>query len=345
MNRKPVSAGYLALLILLLASQGLQASGREVSVTLTQVTRQVISEQLYATAGLEAGQSQQLRSQASGRITRITHQSGDFIEAGALLIQLDDRLARANHEEARVQLQEDQRLLQRYQRLHASQSLSQDQLDSQIAAVAIAKARFQAAATQLEDYQIRAPFSGFLGQFDWTSGMLIDAGQELTTLDDLSSMQVDFALAEKHLAQVAPGQTITARVPAWPEEEFAGQVISVATRLDPQTRQLAVRARINNPEQRLRPGMLANLTLATQPRQALMIPARSLTYSADEKAVYLRDDEGLARRQTVETGLIRSEQLEITAGLEAGQWIVDQGVVKVREGVRLVPQETEEAAQ
>ena len=332
MKKRHLVAALVTLLSLTLV-QPLWARG--VAVTLAEVQSTSISERLYATGSLEAGASTQVRTQVSGRITQLNLTDGRYVESGQLLVQLDDREVQARLLQAQVHLSETERQLARDRRLEASQSISQDQLQAREAEVASARAQVQALQTEAERYQIRAPFSGFLGEHDLTPGQLLDAGQTLTTLDDLSQMRVDFALAERHLARIQPGQRLLAQVLAWPEETFEGQIASIGTRIDPNTRNLQIRGRIDNPDQRLRPGMLVTLTLETAERTTLMVPARSLTYNRDEKAVFLVNDQGQVQRRVVETGLTRAHHIEITAGLEAGEKVIDQGVVKVREGTQV----------
>ncbi|WP_177203509.1 efflux RND transporter periplasmic adaptor subunit [Marinospirillum celere] len=317
------------------------AWGRGVAVTLAEVEAMTISERLYATGSLQARYSSEIRTQVSGRITQLNLEDGQFVEAGDLLVQLDDREPQARLMQAEVNLREAQRQLDRYQRLVATQSISQDQLDAQQASVDTARAQLQALHAEIEHYAIKAPYSGFLGEHDLTPGMLLDAGQTLTTLDDLSQMRVDFSLSERHLSRVAPGQQLLAKVAAWPDQEFRGELTFLGTRIDSSTRNLQIRGRINNPDQKLRPGMLATLTLETAPRMTLMVPARSLSYEGSNKFVFMVNADKQVVRRPVEVGLTRATQIEILSGLKAGDQIIDQGVVKVREGtaVRIVDQQ------
>lgn len=332
----------VALLLSFLALHTAYAQGP--AVTLFSVEETEMSHRLYATGTLQSRYSTELRTQVTGRITELNMEDGAYVEQGELLVRLDDREPQARLLQAEVDLREAQRQLARFQRLEASQSISQDQLDQQQARVDNVQAQILAAQAEVERYRILAPFSGFLGEQDLTPGMLLDSGQVLTTLDDLSQMRVNFSLAERHLSLLASGQRIQAEVLAWPEQSFQGEVVSLGTRIDPVTRNLPVRGRLDNPDQLLRPGMLATLTLETTPRPTLLVPSRSLTYDGSEKAVFLIDSEGQAQRRLVETGTPRAEYIEITAGLEAGDQVVDEGVVKVREGIRVRVIEAESQA-
>ena len=304
-------------------------------VTLTQAQSTQLSQTLFSTGSLAAWRSTELRTQAQGRITELHLEDGARVQAGQLLVQLDDREVQARLRQAQVSLDEARRQLARFQQLSQTQAISRDQLEAQQAKVETAEAQVLSAQAELDRYRIVAPFDGVLGEHDATLGMLVDAGARLTTLDDLSRLRIDFTLAERHLSLLRPGLSIQALSLAWPDHTFEGELVSLGTRVDPVTRNLPLRGQLDNPDGLLRPGMLVNLQLQTLAREAIVVPARSLTYSGNEKAVFVVNAEGRAQRRLVETGLSRAEMVEITSGLEAGETVVDQGVVRVRDGMRV----------
>lgn len=325
--------GLLLALLLSLSAAPLAAQG--VAVTLTEAKTQSISQSLYASGTLRAWQSTNLRLQVSGRVVAVKLPENSRVEQGQLLLQLDDREVRARLIQAEINLRETQRQLERFQRLQQSQSISRDQLDAQQAAVDTAQAQLLATQAEVERYRILAPFSGFLGEHRITEGMLLDSGSLITTLDDLSQMSVDFSLAERHLSLLQPGLPLIATTQAWADQAFQGQLQSIGTRIDPSTRNLSLTGHLANPQQQLRPGMLVSLELKTRHREALIVPARSLTFSGQEKAVFVINPQGVAQRRIVEVGATQADWVEILSGLEPGERVVDQGVVKVRDGLRV----------
>ncbi|SFX25373.1 efflux RND transporter periplasmic adaptor subunit [Marinospirillum alkaliphilum] len=325
---------WLTGLLLLLPGLSLHAQ-QGVAVTLTEVRQQTFSQQLHASGTLRAWQSTDLRTQVSGRIVALHLPEGEWVEQGQLLVQLDDREARARLQQAEIHLREAERQLQRFNQLHQNQSISRDQLDAQQANVENARAQLLANQAEVERYRILAPFSGFLGQHQATPGMLLDSGSLITTLDDTRQMRIDFALSERHLPLLHTGLELQARSSSWPEQAFKGQVSFIGTRIDPTTRNLPLQARLDNSAGLLRPGMLVTLTLETASRQALVVPTRSLTFRGQEKAVFVVNEQGIAQRRIVEVGATRGEQAEILSGLKAGEQVVDQGVVKLRDGLRV----------
>src|SRR5699024_6891515 len=122
-------------------------------------------------------------------------------------------------------------------------------------------------------------------------GTLVTPGTELVTLDKLDVMKVDFTVPAVHLGVLHPGLTLTATSPSYPEQRFSGEVSSIATRVDPISRSVMVRALLPNPERELRPGMLMEIVLERRPRQALVIPESSLIPSGERQYVMLIDEE------------------------------------------------------
>lgn len=332
----------LPALLLLLCSPLLQAQGT--AVTLAEVRQDQFAQQLYASGTLRAWQSTDLRTQVSGRIITLALDEGAWVEKGQLLIQLDDREARSRLLQNEIGLREAERQLTRFQRLRTTQSISQDQLEAQAAQVDILQAQLLSAQAELEHYRITAPFSGYLGQHQMTEGMLLDSGSLITTLDDLSRMRVDFTLAERHLNQLHSGLLLQAASQAWPDRAFPGELINLGTRIDPVTRNISLRGQLDNSGGLLRPGMLVSLSLETAERQALLVPARSLTFSGAEKAVFVVSPDGIARRRVVEVGATWAEWAEILSGLEIGEKVIDQGVVKIRDGMPVRPVQSDEQA-
>lgn len=325
----------LPALLLLLCSPLLQAAST--AVTLAEVRQDQFAQQLYASGTLRAWQSTDLRPQVSGRITRLALEEGAWVEKGALLLQLDDREARSRFLQNEINLREAERQLNRFQRLRSTQAISQDQLEAQAAQVDILRAQLLFAQAELERYRITAPFSGYLGQHQLTEGMLLDSGSLITTLDDLRHMQVDFTLSERHLNHLRTGLALKAASLAWPDHSFPGEISGLGTRIDPVTRNISLRGKLDNSGGLLRPGMLVSLTLETARRQALIVPARSLTFSGREKAVFVVSTDGVAKRRVVEVGATRAEWAEILSGLEVGEQVIDQGVVRVRDGMQVQP--------
>jgi membrane fusion protein, multidrug efflux system len=160
-------------------------------------------------------------------------------------------------------------------------------------------------------------------------------GDTVTTLDDDSVMLLDFTVPSRHLAALAPGTPIEAVGQATGARHFEGKVRSVSSRIDPVTRSATVRAEIPNPDRGLKPGMLMNVDVLANRREAVTVPEGTLLPDAADTFVMVVEEspEGpMVRRRPVETGARLDGVVEILSGLEDGERVVNHGAFKVRDG-------------
>jgi membrane fusion protein (multidrug efflux system) len=182
---------------------------------------------------------------------------------------------------------------------------------------------------------ITAPFAGVLGLRQVSPGSLVTPGTPIATLDDISVIKLDFSVPERFLAVLARDQDISARSETYPDRAFEGKVTSVDSRIDPVTRSIAVRAEIPNPDLLLRPGMLMAVQLFREPRDTLAVPEIAILQVGMDSFVFRVTAEETAERVAVELGARRKGEVEIVRGLTAGDRIVTEGAVKLRDGARV----------
>ncbi len=192
----------------------------------------------------------------------------------------------------------------------------------------------QALEARLADYRIQAPFAGRVGFRNVSVGTLVTPGTELVTLDKLDVMKLDFTLPERTLGEIIPGMALTATGAAYPDTEFEGEIDTIGTRVDPVSRSITVRALIDNPEDHLRPGMLMNVAVERESRQALVIPESSLIPEGRRQFVLTLDpsDEHRVTRREITIGARRQGEVEVIEGLAPGQLVVAHGTERVRDG-------------
>jgi membrane fusion protein (multidrug efflux system) len=175
-----------------------------------------------------------------------------------------------------------------------------------------------------------------LGIRQVSPGALVTPGTVIATLDAIERVHVDFPVPEQALPSVAAGHRVIGRSAAWPTLEFSGDVETIGTRIDPQTRALTVRAEFPNPDQRLRPGMLMEVRMLQPARDALVVPEIAVVQVGRESFVFRVGDDGVVERAPVETGSRQAGSVVVASGLAAGDRIVVDGTGKLRDGVRVV---------
>lgn len=188
-----------------------------------------------------------------------------------------------------------------------------------------------AVLVELTSTTLRAPFSGVLGLRVVSPGQLVNPGDRIVTLDDVSLIKVDFSVPETFLSALAPGQEIVAETAAYPDRAFTGIVRAIDTRVDPVTRAVVVRAEIPNPDGLLRPGMLMTVELIKNRRRSLVLPEETLVPMGERQFVFVVKD-GRAEQRWVTIGSRRLGEVEIVGGLAEGEIVVREGTNRLSPG-------------
>lgn len=321
------------------ASQQLRQAN-ETSVKVHIATEEKFEVVVEALGTGNANESVLITTQTSDIVYKIHFDDGDRVKAGQLLLTLIDLEEKARLAALDVDLQEANRQLKRIANLAKNNVASEQLLDEQQAEVNALKAEMNVLKTQMLALEVRAPFDGVLGLRQVSVGSLVRPGDAITTLDDLSTIKVDFDIAEVHLPSVAIGQNIRATSIAYPDDTFEGQIVSIGSRVDPATRAVKIRANISNKSLKLRPGMLLQINLQKKLLTTLVIPEASLVPVEDKHFVFVVED-GVATRKQVEIGLRKPGIVQIVSGLEAGEQVVIEGALKLRNDSKVKVQNIE----
>lgn len=307
----------------------------QTAVTVELVTREMLADDVESVGTAQANESLNLTAKVSDTVTAIHFNDGSFVEQGDVLVELTNTAETARLSEARAAEADARRQYDRLQSLIETNLISQTDLDDARTRWETAEARLEGVIANMDDRLIRAPFTGILGFRNISEGSLVTPNTVITTLDDISTIKLDFNIAEVYLAQLQPGQTITANSIVYRGQAFQGVVSSVGSRVDTSTRSVQVRAEIDNSEGLLRPGMLLTVGLTLNPRDAVVVPEAAVVPSQGRQYVFVVDEESVARRVEVELGRRRPGQVEIVSGVVPGQRVVTQGIAQVRPGSRV----------
>ena len=197
-----------------------------------------------------------------------------------------------------------------------------------------AEAQREAARTRLDNHRIQAPFAGVIGLSDISLGTYLGAGTSVATLDSTTKMELGFAIPERFLGQIHIGQTVRGTSPAYTGETFGGELVELGTRIDELSRTLPVRALIDNPDGKLRPGQFMSATLTLRERESLVIPEQAVMIRGDEKYVFVAED-GIARRVSVTLGSRMPGLVEIVDGLSLDEQVIVTGQDRLSSGDRI----------
>ncbi|MCG2835686.1 efflux RND transporter periplasmic adaptor subunit [Photobacterium sp. WH77] len=307
--------------------------GRSVPVATGEVTSHEVVSSVSLVGKLAAQRSVTIATEVAAKVDRIVVDTERKVTQGQLLVQLDNAKPKAAYDEAKAYYDDEKRKYTEYQRLVKRGALTQTELIAQQASVSIAKARLDAAKAELDDHQIRAPFTGTVGLIDFSAGHTVTVGSELFTLDDLSQMRLDVQVPEQYLSKLAPGMAVLAKSQAWPDDTFHGTIQAIDSRVQAESLNIRVRVSFDNASGKLKPGMLMAAALDFTPQQAAIIPVQALEYSGTKRFVYLVDAKGIAHRTEVTLGARVKNEVVIESGIQIGDRIVVQGLVNMRDGL------------
>ena len=306
-------------------------SQRAINVVAVPVVSDSINFQLEALGTTRANESVDITAKVANQVTAVRFSEGQQVSRGQVLVELDAAQVRADLAAAEAALAESRSQYQRSRELYTTRVLSDSQLEQIEATFKANEARVAAARARVADTVIRAPFAGRVGLRRVSVGSLINPGTVITTLDDTSTIKLDFTIPETFLTVVRPGLEITARSVAYPDTTFGGKVGSVDTRIDPATRSVTVRALLPNPEGLLKPGMFLTTRLSRGAVDALMVPEQALVPEGGRMFVYVARD-GVAEKRQVQLGQRRVGEVQVVEGLAAGELVVTEGTQKLRDG-------------
>lgn len=280
-----------------------------------------------------ANESIAVRPQISEAITAIRFIEGQHVEAGAVLVELEDSEAKADVAAARAVLLESENQVRRAQELFKSKTVAASELDQRTARRDADRAALDAARSRLAETKVRAPFAGRLGLRRVSLGSLVTPSTIITTLDDTDTIKLDFDVPETAISLLAEGLPVEAHSAAWRDHEFRGRIATIDTRVDPVSRTVTVRAVIPNEDARLRPGMFLTAELLREDVMALMVPEQAVTPERSRQYLWVVDAANRVEKREVRTGRRRPGEVEIVTGLEAGERVVVEGTQKMQPGV------------
>jgi membrane fusion protein (multidrug efflux system) len=317
--------------------------GGPTQVSVTVVAPRTFSDAIEVLGVAKGRQSVTLTAATTQLVDRVNFADGQTVPRGAILVELRNTEQDATLAQAQAALVEAERAYQRYKTLGQQGWASKAQIDQYEAAYKSAQASVAVAKARQNDRMIRAPFAGVVGLSDVTPGALVNPGAPIVTLDDLSTVRVDFQVPERYLSQIHEGQAITAEVDAYAGESIKGRIAKLDTRVDERTRAITARAEFPNPQHRLKPGMMVRVGVARGGRQSLGVPESAVSVQGDSAFVYVLHPQGqhtTVEQRPVITGVRQDGMVELTDGVKAGDRIVADGLNKLQPGqpVRVVGQ-------
>jgi membrane fusion protein (multidrug efflux system) len=291
-------------------------------------------ETIEAVGTAVANEQVTLSANVTERLVRLGFDDGSFVRQGQIVAVLSQTQENAQLAEIQARSRAAERQLDRISTLRERGFATKAAHDETIATAAAVRAQARGVEASIGERVIRAPFSGYASLRRISPGAIVNSGTEIATISDLSTIKLDFPVPETALSSIRPGLTIQATSAAYPDIPFRGQIATVDPVVDPNTRAIIVRARLPNPDAKLKPGMLLTVSIETAPRVGMSVPELAVVGEGDQRFVYVVD-KGAAKRVPVRTGLRSAGRVEILEGLKPGQGVVTEGVVKLSDNLKV----------
>ncbi|NNA65234.1 efflux RND transporter periplasmic adaptor subunit [Pseudomonas gessardii] len=323
-----------------------------ISVAVATAVEHPWQQRLPAVGTLKALQGVNLALEIAGTVKDVQFESGQKVKVGQPLVQLDSAVEDALLHTAQADLGLAQLDYGRGSQLVGSQAISRGEFDRLSAQLQKHKATVNQLKASLAKKHIVAPFSGTIGIRQIDVGDYLASGTVIATLQDLSSLYVDFYVPEQSVPKLAIGQEVQVHVSAYPKQTFPGTLSAINPKVESSTRNVLVRATLANPDTKLLPGMFSSLqVLLPDPQAQVVIPESAITYTLYGNSAYVvvqkkaadgsleKDASGqpilIAERRFIETGERRDGLVLVTQGLSRGEQVVSAGQIKLDTGAHI----------
>lgn len=321
-----------------------EKDGRPDTATPVQVLKvyeDTIYDSVESLGTTRANESIEVTANVAETITLLNFDDNQLVKKGDLIALLSQQEERAQLAAAQARLQENQRELKRLETLLKNKAAAQREYDERLTLIEITKQDIEGIRARIADRSLHAAFDGVLGIRRVSVGALVQPGEVITTLDDVSRMRLDFTVPSIYMDSLRPGVPIEARRDGIGHEVFRGEIYSVNSRIDPVTRSVLVRAILPNDENILKPGLLMRVTLLRNQRKALVIPEESvLQRERNHFVLVVPEGGGAVEQRRITTGMRLPGIVEVLDGLEAGELIITRGINMVTEGQEVRISET-----
>jgi membrane fusion protein (multidrug efflux system) len=321
-----------------------------VYVSATKVAYSPWQPQLNATGSIRAITGVNVTTELAGMVRTIAFTPGATVNKGDLLAQLDiaPEVAQLHVYEANAELAKI--TYERDKAQYAVKAVSKQQLDSDNANLKSTEAQVAQENAIIEQKTIRAPFNGRVGICQINPGQYLKPGDTVTMLQTLDPIYVDFYIPQQSLFELKTGQDTSVVIDTLPGKIFTGKITTINPGVDTNVRNVEVEATLPNPDFLLTPGMFAAVTInIQQPIKYLTLPISAVSFNPYGEVIYIikqtgTDKDGkpilIAKERFITTGEKRGDQITILSGLEEGDWIVTSGQLKLKNGSRVIVNNT-----
>jgi membrane fusion protein (multidrug efflux system) len=307
-------------------------SSEYISVTVEKVAEKDVNRNFEANGVFEPSQELKLMSETSGAIIKINKRKGDFVKKGDVIVQVDDRLIRADYTVTKLNLEQAGKDVKRYENLANTDAITKKQLEDAQKGYSIAEAQFSALQKRLDDTQIKAPISGYINEEYYEMGALVNPGSPIADLINTSALKLAVKVTENEISKVKLGDQISVRVNAIKGETFTGKVDFISKKADGAFKYEVIVLMTGSNLDKISPGMFGTAAFQfAQEGKVLQISRKAIAGSLKDPGVYTIKD-GRAVYKPIKINPLTEGSIEVLEGLNANEEVIVSGLINVKEG-------------
>lgn len=283
---------------------------------------------------LESKESVDIAANVTERVKALHFKDGELVRQSQLLVELNAEEEFALLEEAKEAAEEAKRQYDRVKEIEGRGTVTRSLIDERYRQWKTAEAKRKVIQAQIADRRIYAPFAGQIGLRNISVGALVQPGTKIVSLDDTRQMRLDLLLPSRYLRDLKLGQTVEIESTSYPGRRFSGKLEVIAPRVDETIRMVKARAMVDNPNGELKSHMMVQAFIELPTQEQLMVPNTAILMLGDRQFVYRivpssQPDVYKLERVEIETGERRNRMTQVVSGLEAGEWVVSQGLMGI----------------
>nr|MDQ3394779.1 efflux RND transporter periplasmic adaptor subunit [Bacteroidota bacterium] len=290
------------------------AAGATIPVDAVVVKTRKLENKIRVTGSVLANEAIQLRSEMSGRVSKIFFKEGERIKKGSILVKINDEELRAQLDRLKYTLQLYENSENRQKQLLEREAISQEEYDITLTESKTAAADIRLLEAQIAKAQIRASFDGVIGLRYISEGSYVTPTTDIASFFNIDYAKLDFSVPGKYSGMVNIGDNVYFNIEN-SNENFQGKVYAIEPQIDAATRTLKMRALSENKNQKIMPGQFANIELVLDAvENAIMVPTEAVVPEFDGHKVFV-SQMGKAEPVNVQLGLRTDKEVEVVAGL------------------------------
>lgn len=301
-----------------------------------KVSNSIFFDEIQINGSVQANESVKITSVVQEKIKKIKFKEGSLVSRGSVLVELFNEEETAVLKQAKAELEESVLNYERTQKLANEGNASQALLDKRLKEKKKLEGKVEEILAQIRDLTISAPFDGIISTKNFSEGSFVKPGDIIANLYDIDSVKIEVFVPEKYANMINKEKNITVNSLGNKDKDFSGYVYAIDPYIDSETRTFRLIGLIkNNKNYILKPGMMVNVKIVLDSREALTIPEGSIVPESNNTFVYIINKNSKAIKTKVKTGKRKDGLIEITNGLTKDSLVIYEGTNKIKSGSKV----------